>query len=341
MTDLLPHGLTLALEAQGIAPATDERIARRLSDEGGTPHPNEGAVIRARTLLARYGFALPRPLESLLEVADAFMLEDAKMPSLRFVRVAPGGWEPPPVVEGEELALTFIKRFDWNTFSNMQLWERFSGTAPLGWDPMENRFAVATTRPDAPVFWLNHETAEIHGAVASLEGFLRAQLGMDGVSERERHLSLAPDVWSRDSDGLEYLGDDGPLTAWPPFLSARADWIVACLKFGQPEGMLERFEVQAFDLGKERESLGSSEPLALYWLLRSFFLDERDVFDEVKLRASSASPLAASFARLCEARWSASPETSMMAKVRARLRGDAPRLRKPRWPRNVSRENLV
>lgn len=148
-----------------------------------------------------------------------------------------------------------------------------------------------------------------------------------------------PGIWDRkDGDG-GYLDATVPLVSWPPFLSARADWIVGSIAFGAPSH-LDRPEAHAFDLRKELPLVGSHEPLALYWLLRSYYLGERDVFDEVAPRARPLSALARGFAELLDERWSAKPKTSALAKVRGALarRKDLPR--KAKWPKGM-REHLT
>lgn len=335
----LPDGFSRALDRMG-APAVDvELLTSRLAKEGGTLDPAIGPFLPSAENLRRYGFALPKPLVALLDLADRVLIEDAssKMPSFRYLRVTPGGWELPAEIAGEPYVVTVAKRFDWNTFSNMQLWEHFAGTMSLGWDPGDNRYMVSTVDDDAPVFWMDHETAEMSNAIASsLESFLRVQVGEDeDVSERERALVRNPGAC-----GSKYLDTPGPLTAWPPFLSARADWMIGCLAFGAPE-RLDRPEVHAFDLGLELPLVGTSEPVALYWLLRTYYLEERDVFDEVAPRAAGASPFTRSLAELLEERWRASPKNSSMAKVRAKLVGDERLPRKAAFTGKLSRDRLV
>ncbi len=289
----------------------------------------------------RYGFALPKSLVALMKLADTWLIEDAKTKSFRYLRVAPGGWDLPLPVANEAYAVTVVKRFQWNTFSNMQLWEHFAGTMSLGWDAGDNRYMVSTQSPEAPVFWMDHETAEMTNAIArSLENFLRVQVGDDArVPKIERTLVAAPSVWDREKDDANYIEATVPLTSWPPFLSARADWLVGCLAFGEPQ-RLGRPEAFAFDFAKELPLVATREPIALYWMLRAYFFEERDVFDEAAPRARKISPLAKSFADLLEERWSASPKTSSLAKVRASLKKRKDLPRKAKW-KSVSRASLT
>lgn len=290
----------------------------------------------------RHGCALPTSLRQLLTLADKYPHTAIEGANFRFVRVGEGGWEMPVPIEGEAYARTIAQRFDWNTFSNMQLWEHFAGLQPLGWDRDDNRFAVSTIDEAAPVFWLDHETAELEGAVApSLESFVRVQCGeLAGVDERSRALVLEPSRWSREDDGHAYHARTGPLTSWPPFLAERAEWLVACAAFGSTEGKTESPAVLCFDLERELPLVGRHEPLALYWLLRSYYLEERDVFDEVFGAARAVSPFTASLAQLCEAQWNAGPRASPLSKMRQALKGEAKRLRRARW-KTYSRDELV
>ncbi len=319
-------------------------LEKRLREEGGKLDKKRGPFVTSKDNVRRYGFALPAPIVALLELADVYLIEDLapRMPTFRYLRVAPGGWELPIPEKGTPYAVTVARRFDWNTFSNMQLWEHLAGTMSLGWDRGDNRYMVSTQSAGAPVFWMDHETAEMTNAVASsLENFLRVQVGDDEgvVPEPERVLVRAPEIWDREKHDDSYLEPTVPLTSWPPFLSARADWLVGCVAFGSPE-RLGRDEAFAFDLDEELPLVGSREPLALYWMLRAYYLGEREVFDEVAPRASEVSPLARSFAEVIEERWDASPEVSKMSAVRAALakRKDLPR--KAKW-KGVERARLV
>lgn len=340
-TEYLPAGFEKALARMKAPKVSDAILIKRLAEEGGKLDKKWGPFLKSDENVRRYGFALPKGLVDLLALADRYLIEDLseKMPSFRYLRVAPGGWEMPEAAKGATLIDTVVTRFDWNTFSNMQLWEHFAGTMSLGWDPGDNRYMVATTYDAAPVFWMDHETAEMAGCVASsLENFLRVQTGDDErVPKNERALSRQPSHWERDNDKLAYLGlpEGVPLTAWPPFLSARADWLVAMMAFGGPESMLEKPEVGCFDLARELPFLAAREPLALYWTLRAHFLDERDVFDQVAPRAKEASPLAASLVEMLDARWKAPSAKRALLKKRK----DAPRTAK--WPKGLSRDRLV
>jgi hypothetical protein len=343
MPKALPKWFEGVMQSRNAVAATKARLEERLRKESGKPLPKTGSVITSADIRERYAFSLPDDVGALLEVADRFMIEDVEGKNFRFVRVAPGGWELPTPVDGEEYAVTVAKRFDWNTFSNMQLWEHFAGLMPLGWDRGDNRYEVATTCSAAPVFWLDHETADVFGAVApSLHDFLQIQYGDEAkYDERTRKLALEPGHWDRDEDGLAYHERTVPLAQWPPFLAARSEWIVAGMAFGSLEGKDKLPEVGAFDLDHELPLVRESEPLALYWLMRAYYLEERDVFDEVGKSASKVSPLAASIARLCEARWNAKPKESAMAKVREQLRPEAKRLREAKWPKGLQATDLV
>lgn len=178
-------------------------------------------------------------------------------------------------------------------------------------------------------------------APSSLERFLRVQLGDEThVPEREARLIKKPSRWARD-DGLAYLEREVPLTQWPPFLAARAEWLVSCLRFGTPD-KLQPPEVRAFDFERELPWVERLEPLALYWCLRAFSLDEREVFDAAAPLARKVSPLASSLADLVEERWSGANSESGLVRTREALRQrrkDVPIT--AAWPRGLDPALLV
>lgn len=338
----VPEGLAQALKRKSARTVSREVLLKRLRDDGGTQEDEGdierwGPFIPSAENIRRYGFRLPQSVVGLLELADRYMIEDVTTPSFKYLRVSPGGWEMPGEKPGEELAITVAHRFEeWNTSSNLQLWEHLAGVMSLGRDKADNRYVVATTRETAPVFLLDRETCTLHdGALVapSLEMFLRAQFG-DGEAgdlERQQRITNQPSAETSRS---------GPLTTWPPFLAARSGWLASCMMFGEPGDFWKSPDACAFDLATELPVIHKREPLALYWILRSFYLDEKDVFQEVKESASKASPLAASWARVCETRWNRAPSESMMIKVREKLRPEAARLRTPSWRKDRSKTEL-
>ena len=183
------------------------------------------------------------------------------------------------------------------------------------------------------MFWLDHETADLldAGCVAqSLGDFLRAKSGdHSGLSAQEVALIRDGSRWTRDTDGHAYLQRRGRLREWPPFLWARHAWIVAELAFGSAEEQLERSEVLAFDFETEAALLAQSEPLALYWLLRSLLLDEPATLAEVLRRTEAhPSPLVGAVARFV--RETPTPrDESLFGKARIRARAYRERLRVP------------
>lgn len=337
-----PPELEASFRARGAKPIDLVRLARRLEADGGVPDPDLGPYVPSAELARRYGFALPPPVRQLLDLADLLMIEDARTRSFRYARIAPGGWDLPPPQAGSSQAQAVCQRFAWNTFSNLQLWEHFAGCLTIGSDRGDNRLVAATVDDAAPVFWLDHETAELHGAIApGLEPFLRVQLGQArAASAHHRALIIAPDTDARAEDGRAYLPRTGPLRAWPPFLSARADWMVAALAFGRLERLHQRPEATAFDLERERSWLSRSEPIALAWLTRAFLLGLRDVFEEVVGAAAAASPLAASFAALYDERWSDPASDAPLARARAATRTERAALTAP-WPSGLPSGELV
>lgn len=281
----------------------------------------ERPFVDAAELRRRYGFPLPADLDALWSMADEHMIERAALDGFRYVRLAPGGWEPPATAEHYPYVSATFERFEWNTFSNMQLLERLVGLAPLGWDRGDDRLEVATCHPDAPVFWLDHETADLlaAGCVAhSLDRFLRATCGVEAeLTEQEIALARDGSHWARSTDKHAYLPALGRLRTWPPFLWARHAWIVAELAFGSAREQLVRPEVDAYDFVVEEPLLDTSEPLALYWLLRSLLLDDAATLARaVEATSSHASPFVRALARAL--REAPAHGESLLSKARGR-----------------------
>lgn len=305
------------------APPPDEVALRRALTTANVPLP-AGArpFVESGDLAGRYGFALPADLLELWRLADQHGFEQVDLGGFRYVRVAPGGWEPPATTETYRYFAATVQRFEWNTFSNLQLLERLAGLAPLGWDQGDDRLEVATCDPDAPVFWLDHETADLlqAGCVAhSLDAFLRIRAGSDsGHSAQELALARDGSNWARATDGHAYLPCRGPLHEWPPFLWARHAWVVAELSFGSAREQLARPEVHVHDFSVEQSLLSGSEPLALYWPLRSVILDDQPTLaTAVQLTTTHVSPLVRAVSRFVRETPTLEPD-GLFAAARAR-----------------------
>ncbi|HEY2367386.1 MAG TPA: hypothetical protein VGH87_13415, partial [Polyangiaceae bacterium] len=105
MTAYFPKGLVSALAARKVPEVTKKTQA----------------FIQSRETEKRYGW-VPSEVKDLLEVADEWLIEKAKWKNARYLRAEPGGWEIPAATKGEPLFATFLARFEWNVFGNMQLW---------------------------------------------------------------------------------------------------------------------------------------------------------------------------------------------------------------------------
>ena len=303
----------------------------------------QAPFVTARVNRERYGFPLPKEVSALLDVADALAIEDVKMEDFRYCRVAPEGWEMPAPVKDEPYVSTVVKRFDWNVFSNMQLWEHLAGLMPLGWDGGDSRYEVSTVSNPAHVFWMDSETAQLYGPVAnSLSNFLATHLGeTKSIPEVDRKLSLSPSHWSRDDDELSYLPRNVPLRAWPPFLAARSEWLIAELVFNDSAEQRKQPEVSCFDFKTEVKLVAKNEPLALYWLLRSFILEEQDVFDETASKTRIfPSQLVTSTIEVCERAWKKTAKESSLVKAREHVKDQAKGLRKAKWTKPLSIKDL-
>jgi hypothetical protein len=329
MTAYLPKGFVSVLRARKV-PAVTKKTK---------------PFIKARETEKRYGW-LPSEVKELLKVGDKWLVEKAKWKNARYLRAEPDGWEIPTATKGEPLLGTFMRRFDWNVFSNMQLWEHFAGVMTIAVHESSGRFLAARVeRGDgtSPVFYMDHETARIEGCVSdSVRHFVMIEMDNDvNIPEEIRKLVLKPESWDRAEDE-GYLPRDLRLRNWPPFLAARADWIVAALAFGAKEAAhhLAAPEVRCFDAKIELPLVASSEALALYWLMRSFLLSERDVFDETAKRASeNAPPLVASCIDVVRERWADPKPESVLVKARDGLaRLDTPK--KPAWRAGFDRSEL-
>lgn len=332
----LPDEFLEALKKKGVASAKKD-VAFIASDENAR----------------RYGFPLPRDLRELLRLGETWAIEDVRLLNYRYLRVAPDGWELPP--PADDLLWTVMQRFEWNTFSNMQLWEHLAGLMSIGWDDKDNRWFASTVSESAPVFWIDHEhgaftTGEgddrviIGGCVASsLKTFLRVAVGDTKVADPEYTLVRKPSHW--DEDELDYLDaeDAGvPLRAWPPFLAARAEWIIGTILYQDADSYLDAPAVRCFDAARELPLVSESEPLALYWLLRTFLLRERELFAEAVQEAKKKpTPLVASTIAMLEPKLD-EPNDAPGAFARARSvvagANDAPRT--PAWPEALSAASL-
>jgi hypothetical protein len=299
-----------------------KKLTRALRENGVQPEPGVGPFIPSKETARRYGIALPGEVRHLFEIADTWALEDVAWKNATYLRAAPAGWEVPSA-DVDELFATFWQRFEWNVFGNMQLWEHLAGVVCIATHESDGRFYAAmfeTDGGDAPVFYMDHETAALVGCVAPcVSSFLRVQMKDDDVPARERKLVAKPEPWDREH-GSTYLpaAASQPLHEWPPFLACRSEWIIAALCFGAREAAvhLKKPEVTHFDAKNELARLATSAPLALYWLLRAFLLEESDVFGEAEKQAkTNPSPLVQSVAKATRLRWSSrDPKSSLVAR---------------------------
>jgi hypothetical protein len=301
--------------------------------------------IKSRETEKRYGW-VPDEVKELAKVADKWLLEKAKFKNARYLRAELGGWEIPAANKNEPLLATFMARFDWNVFSNMQLWEHFAGVMTIAIHQSDGRFLAARVqRGDgtSPVFYMDHETAHLEGCVSdSVRHFVMVQMGNDVNMDPEiKKLVLKPEPWDR-TEGEGYLPRSLPLRHWAPFLAARADWIVAALAFGASEAKnhLDAPEVRCFDAKSELPLVSWSEALAMYWLMRSFLLSERDVFDEAaKIASDNPAPLVASSIELLRERWADPKPASSLVKARdglAKLKTP----KRPAWSGGFDKKDL-
>lgn len=260
----------------------------------------------------RYGFPFPRDLRELFRLADEWAIEDVPLGSFRYVRAASRGWELPP--PAPDLLWTSMQRFEWSTSSNMQLWEHLAGLVSIGRDHDESRWFASIASDAAPVFWIDErygafttghgdDRAIVGGCVASsLKTFLRVAIGDSSVRDPERTLVKDPSRPGRDDD-IDWLDPMVPLRAWPPFLAARSEWILGALLYEDAASHLDAPAVRCFDVDREIALVSESEPLALYWLLRSFLLREKDVFLRAAAEAKKRpTPLVASAIGMLEPR---------------------------------------
>jgi hypothetical protein len=294
----------------------------------------------------RYGFELPRDLRELFRLADTWAIEDVDLLNYEYLRVTDDGWELPP--PDENLLWTVMQRFEWNTFSNMQLWEHLAGLVTIGRDDKDNRWFAGTASDSAPVFWIDHEygaftTGEgderviVGGCVASsLKTFLRVTVGDNTVRDPEHTLVRKPSHW--DEDELDYLDPMTPLRAWPPFLAARSEWIIGAILYQDADSHLDAPAVRCFDAARELPLVSQNEPLALYWLLRTFLLREKELFSAALEEAEKKpTPLVSSAIAMLAPRFSDPNDApGAMAQARSVIAGakDAPR--EAAWPDAVS-----
>lgn len=339
----LPDELVKLLVRRKAPKVNRAKLTKLLKANGVKPDKTFGPFIPAKENLRRYGFPLPKEVRALLEIADTWAIEDFECVDFKYVRVAPEGWELPAKKPREPYFVTVLRRFEWNAFSNMQVWEHFAGLMSLGWDGGDNRYFVSTIKSPAPVFWMDHEygTFQYGGCVArSLENFLRVQFGGSGrVPANERTLSSKPSSWEREKDGARYLEADGPLALWPPFLARRCHWIVGAI-LGHATGF-DSPESACFDAKLEVPLAKTSEPLAMYWLFRSFYFADRDLFDEIVSLSKNLSPLVESIGNVMQERWNAKPKESSLAAARSRLKREKHAPRKAKFTRAFPRTRLA
>ena len=333
----VPDGLLAALKKKGAKKVNPKKLLAALAEANVAPEPGVGAFLDSKVTANRYGIPLPAEAQKLFALADEWAIEDVKFASYKYLRAAPQGWEIPGPTAGEPLFATFMRRFEWNAFSNMQLWEHFAGVACVGWvGGGEDRAYVALREHDgrAPVFVMDHETAELSGCIArSLGNFLRVQCNPKDatVPATERSLVLDPEHRKK------YLEPEGPLRAWPVFLERRARWIVAALAFGDAREVathLEAKESKCFDAARELPDAAQNEAIAMYWLLRAFLLGETDHFEAAHKGAlSNPSPLVRSAAQITRARWASTDASSRLVQMRTAMK-DLSAPRKPNWARS-------
>jgi hypothetical protein len=95
-----------------------------------------------------------------------------------------------------------------------------------------------------------------------------------------------------------------------------------------------------FDAKRELADVAVNEPLALYWLVRAFLLDESDVFGEAERHAmKSLSPLVQSVAAATRRRWDSRDETSGLVMRRKEI-AKLGLPRKAKWSKGVSAQKL-
>lgn len=333
----MPDGFVAALKKKGAKKLDTKKLLAALQEAGVAPEPGVGAYLDAKVTANRYGIPLPTELQALFTVADALAIEDVKLPSYRYLRAAPQGWEIPGPAPGEPLLTTFMRRFEWNAFSNMQLWEHFAGVVCIGWGGGgDDRVYAAMHEHDgaAPVFIMDHETAALDGCISrSVSNYLRTQLDPKtaAVPATERSLVLEPEHRNK------YLPPEGPLRLWPPFLERRSRWIVAALAFGDAKevaAQLKEAEPRCFDAEGELPDVSKNVPLAMYWLFRTFFLGETDLFDAAhKAAILNPSPLVRSTAQIVKARWASTDATSRLVQMRSAMKDLSPP-RKGVWARS-------
>lgn len=279
----LPDDFLAELSRRGVKAVDEAKLRADLAKNGVALEEGERPFVGAEDNTRRYGFPFPGDLAELFRLADTWALEDAEFTNYTYLRVAPKGWELPRAVEGQPLLWTVMRRFEWNTFSNLQLWEHLAGLVSIGWDDGDNRFLASTVSAHAPVFWLDHEYAAftsddrvVGGCVASsLERFLHAATGDEGAREPERTLLQQAGHFE---SGTDFLDPMVPLLQWPPFLAARSEWLIGAILHGAPREHLVAPGVRFFDAERELPLVAKNEPLALYWLLRTFLLREEELF---------------------------------------------------------------
>jgi hypothetical protein len=333
----MPDGFVAALKKKGAKKLDPKKLLAALEKAGVAPEPGVGAYLDAKVTANRYGIQLPTELRALFAVADELAIEDVKLPSYRYLRAAPQGWEIPGPAPGEPLLTTFMRRFEWNAFSNMQLWEHFAGVVCIGWGGRgDDRVYAAMHERDgaAPVFIMDHETASLDGCVArSVSNYLRTQLDPKtaAVPAAERSLILEPEHRNK------YLPPEGALRLWPPFLERRSRWIVAALAFGDAKevaAQLKLVEPRCFDAAAELPDVSKNVPLAMYWLFRTFLLGESDLFEAAHEGASlNPSPLVRSTAQIVKARWGSADASSRLVQMRSAMKDLSPP-RKAVWARS-------
>jgi hypothetical protein len=277
-----------------------------------------GSFLRSDELSGRYGVALPRALAELFGLADEIAIEDYR-PELgwKYLRVGPGGWEPPTGEIGLPLLAEYVDRFEWNAFSNLQLWEAFAGVVCLGWHDDGNRlYASIVSGDEVPVLWMDHEYGVLGGYVATgLVELLDYCMGKAVASRVERALKNPHNRTFRSRQ--------------PPFcdplrLQDRAHWIVALLAWGKggvssADRALEKDWAVPADYAREKGAMAATLASPCYWLFRTFLRREDELF-EAALSDSEAnpSPLVQSIRIVLPERAAEKPAKTFLAKMSRR-----------------------
>jgi hypothetical protein len=314
MGNYLPDGFIHDLKRAGVPEVDDDRIWEEISKQKDSvaKDPHTRPFMTSAELRRRNGFPLPSDVVHLLTAADTFRLERARTKNFKYLRLTLQGWELPENTEYLPLAHAVFARFKGpSAFGNLQIWEHLGGLITIGTDNKDNRFFASTlsTSEDSVVFWMNHE-AEKCGlnqvTARTLSSFLSYQFGNSSSPKKEAL-----------RNPLQYKNSFEDLLNWPPFLIARSEWMLQLIAFSR----ISNIEPAAFtsDFDMEKRFFPQSEPLVLYWLLRSFLMDDKDGFLEIS-GFSSISPLAESFNLTLSKEWNFADDMSRFTIARASLR---------------------